>query len=660
MNILLINYEYPPLGGGAARQSSILASELSKRHTVTVLTSCFRGLPRNEKVDENLTILRVPSSRRLKDRAKAYQLLFFFLSGCLKAISISKQHRIDITVAFFTAPSGYIGLLLKRLYKIPYIVSLRGFDVPGFLYQELGFLQKINLPLILSTWRNADSVVTNSGGLAELAKKRLRGLPMVIIPNAAGYNVTTSDKDRITGSPSTANRPIRILSVGRFTTQKGIEYLLEAFSTLAAEYNLTLDLVGDGPLKDRLVEKAYSLKIEDRVSFNGWFGYERLADIYRSCDIFALLSLEEGMSNAILEAACFGLPIITTDIPGNRDLIEDGKNGLLVPVKDGHAAASKLRLLIEDEGLRKRFSSAGRGIAARFSPEATAAAYEKLCTDVLSKKMSVSDDRGTARAFSNSWCNLSLGSVYSFEQFQDWFLPLTEKDIANKDVLELGCGNGSLMYHLIKWAPSQLTGIDLGDSTEAAIRNMKAAGHTNWHIEKSDLLRYRGKGFDLVYCIGVLHHLKDPQRGFESVLENTKSGGSFHCWVYAKEGNSFVRTCIDPLRKVACRLPWWLTKYLIAMPLAALFFLYANTIVLLRKSVLFWKMPMAVYCLWISKRGFGFFHHVAFDQLVTPHTVYIDKETISCWLKSYKDIDAGSTYMILRNGNSWKFGGKKI
>ena len=131
---------------------------------------------------------------------------------------------------------------------------------------------------------------------------------------------------------------------------------------------------------------------------------------------------------------------------------------------------------------------------------------------------------------------------------------------------------------MAEWGPSKLVGVDLGDSVVSATDNLGRTKHPNAWIEKGDLVDFRSGGFDVVYCIGVLHHLKDPKRGFCSVVENTNANGAFHCWVYGKEGNTLVRLVVEPIRVIASRLPWWFTKYLIATPLIAPYFLYAKSI----------------------------------------------------------------------------------
>lgn len=270
-----------------------------------------------------------------------------------------------------------------------------------------------------------------------------------------------------------------------------------------------------------------------------------------------------------------------------------------------------------------------------------------------------SKDKKTADAFASSWNNLPIGSVYTEDQFADWMQPLGRPEVAGKRVLELGCGSGSLMVHMASWSPAYIEGVDLGDSVVSAEKNLSQLLFKNWKVTKDDLTTFKSSGFDLVYCIGVLHHLKNPKDGFDSVVRNTAPRGKFHCWVYAREGNGVIVYIVDPIRKISSRLPWWITKYFLATPLVVPFYIYAKLLNLLPKFSWLARLSLYEYALWISKRGFGFFRHVAFDQLVTPQTAYIPRTTIEAWLQSSPEIDPKSTYIIMRNGNSWKFGGMK-
>jgi SAM-dependent methyltransferase len=273
-------------------------------------------------------------------------------------------------------------------------------------------------------------------------------------------------------------------------------------------------------------------------------------------------------------------------------------------------------------------------------------------------------DVRTAQAFAASWNNLPEGSVYSRAQFEDWLAPLTRADVEGRHVLELGCGNGSLLVHIAAWRPARLVGVDLGDAVTSARRNLAQAGFAAAEIVQHDLITYRPGGFDLVYCIGVLHHLTDPEGGLDAVLANVKPGGRFHCWVYGREGNAVVRWFVEPLRRVTCRLPWWLNKYGVGTPLAVPFFVYAKCLRALTRRLGPWgarplrALPLYAYSLWAAEREFAFFRHISFDQLVAPRTRYIAREEIERWLARHGRVDPGSQYVVARNSNSWKFGGR--
>jgi SAM-dependent methyltransferase len=274
-------------------------------------------------------------------------------------------------------------------------------------------------------------------------------------------------------------------------------------------------------------------------------------------------------------------------------------------------------------------------------------------------------DAQTAAAFATSWNTVGPGPVYTREQFVDWFAPIDPASIEGQSVLEMGFGNGSLLYHVGDCKPSRLAGIELGDTHAQTRKNLAHLPPGILELHKGDLTTADLGTFDLVYCIGVLHHLEDPRAGFEAVLRHTRPGGRFHCWVYAEEGNGVVIHAVDPIRRVVCKLPWWVTKYGVALPLAIPYYAYAKTVRALSGEgapaaveQLVSRLPLADYSRWIAQRSFPFFHHVAFDQLVTPKTHYISRATVDSFLR-HPDVDPESVYVVRRNGNSWKFGGRR-
>jgi glycosyltransferase involved in cell wall biosynthesis len=369
-----------------------VARALARRGTrVTVLTARRRGLPA-QAVEDGVTVVRVPALRRRIDRSSPVEMLSFLAGAAIPALRLGARFRPQATCAFFGIPSGPLALLLRRRYGIPYVVSLRGGDVPGFLPAELGAYHALALPLIRLVWRHAAALVTNGEGLARLAERAMPGAGVRIIPNGV-------DLDEFAPGPprppalSDAAAPVRLLFVGRFAEQKGIPTLLEALARLRASGAppVQLDLVGDGPRAAAWQAQAARLGLAGAVRLHGWAARADLPAWYRQADLFVFPSVEEGMPNALLEALASGLPLVATDIPGNRALVRPGANGLLVPPGDPTALAAALDGLLRSAACRARLGQASRRLAARFDWDAVAEAYHTLLRDAVMRDAVIRD-----------------------------------------------------------------------------------------------------------------------------------------------------------------------------------------------------------------------------------------------------------------------------
>ena len=372
-SLLLINYEFPPLGGGAGTATFNIARELARMGAeVTILTSAFRGLPRSEYI-HGYRVVRIPTLRRRKDRCSIFEMITFMISAALFSLPVARKSRPQMTIAFFSIPCGPIAYLLKRLLRIPYIVSLRGGDVPGYLGQEFAFFHRITAPVTRLVWRNATHVVANSEGLQRLASQAMPDTEIVIVPNGVDF------EKFVPGNGST--QPVlSLLFVGRLHMQKGLDSLLHALSSLLPEdQNYRLSIVGDGPERGPLTQLARDLRLDDRVDFLGWIDRDRIPVIYAAADAFLFPSRDEGMPNAVLEAMAAGLPILATRISGSEELVVDRENGLLVAVDDIPAMTTALGLIISDQTLRHRMGEASRRrIEQYFSWQSTARAYFRM------------------------------------------------------------------------------------------------------------------------------------------------------------------------------------------------------------------------------------------------------------------------------------------
>src|SRR5688500_14360277 len=132
MRILILNREYPPIGGGAGDARAHIADQFERMgHTVTVVTSRFGTLPHRQH-QGGMTLDRVPGLRRRQDRSNPLEQIIFILSASLWTLRRIPRFRPHATLAFFGVPSGPVAWLIKKLFRVPYVVSLRGGDVPGF------------------------------------------------------------------------------------------------------------------------------------------------------------------------------------------------------------------------------------------------------------------------------------------------------------------------------------------------------------------------------------------------------------------------------------------------------------------------------------------------------------------------------------------------
>ena len=374
MRILILNSEYPPIGGGAGNASAHIAAQLERiGHSVVVVTAQFGTLPAQESRG-GITVYRVPALRRRQDRSTPLEQIAFILSASFWTLRLAPRFKPDVTLAFFGIPSGVVAWLLKKLYRIPYIVSLRGGDVPGFRPYDFQLYHRLMAPFLRVIWKNAARIVANSNGLRQLASAFDPRYQIPIIPNGIDLQSYRST-DRDWSFP-------RLLSVGRVVHQKGLDLAMRALGGLK---QLTWEwrIAGDGPQMQILQSLAKELGIADRVQFLGWQSSEQLIESYKQANVFLFPSRHEGMPNAMLEAMASGLPIIATCIAGSEELVLDDKTGYLVPSEDIESLQTALKKLLSDPARREQMGYASRAHAeANYSWESTARQYALLLEKV--------------------------------------------------------------------------------------------------------------------------------------------------------------------------------------------------------------------------------------------------------------------------------------
>ena len=378
MRILIINSEYPPLGGGAGNASANLGCAFAQAgHKVVILTAGFRGLPKHETVaagdGKTFEIHRIPSLRRRADRSGALEQVAFMLSASIAGLTILRRFKPHVQMAFFGVPCGAVSLWLKIFSGVSYVVSLRGGDVPGFRPYDFAVYHRLIGPLVRLVWRQAGAVVANSAGLRDLALKFDSSTPITIIPNGVDLNgFIPRREDEVIGDG------VHILFSGRVVYQKGLDVLLQALAGIQ-DMAWTLIIAGDGPMHPALEEMAVRNGIAGQVVFKGWLDKDALRKEYSSAHIFAFPSRDEGMPNAVLEAMASGLPVVATRIAGNEELVVDAVTGYLIDVENSIDLQAALRRLLGDPALRTRMGASGRRwVQEQYSWQNTAGQYLSL------------------------------------------------------------------------------------------------------------------------------------------------------------------------------------------------------------------------------------------------------------------------------------------
>lgn len=377
MKILFLNYEYPPLGGGAGNATQYLLREYAGMQDLEVhlVTSSVDESVHIISVAPNVTVHSVPVGKNGKNLhfQSAKDLLRYAWAGFWYANGLLRKERFDMIHAFFSVPCGFMAQRLSNIHDIPYIVSLRGADVPGYSERFTAWYFFLR-PVIKNIWSHAARVVANSSGLRLLALQTNIDQKIDVIPNGI---------DTVEFKPDTAREEdgiFRILCVSRITPRKGIRFLIEGFDMLQKKHESKMELwiIGEGDELPELRELVSSLGLHKSVKFFGRVAHEKLSVFYGLADVFVLPSLNEGMSNTMLEALASGLPIIATVTGGTEELVSDGGNGLYIDKGSPADIASKLQVVLTDIARRKRMGGESRRRAERMSWENVAKQYAEL------------------------------------------------------------------------------------------------------------------------------------------------------------------------------------------------------------------------------------------------------------------------------------------
>ncbi len=382
MKILVVNFEYPPLGGGGGDVAKELAKQyVLKNHVVKVFSAWFPGLPLRV-YEEGFELFRIKAFRRKKATSSVFGMALFLLFGALPYLKLVKNFRPDIVHVHFGVPTGVLGWLSWKIYRVPYVITGHLGDVPNAIPEQTKTLFFFLKPFTVPLWHQASAASGVSQLLTRLIHEAYPKVPTMYIPNGVDIGDLKPPTDKIwSGEPT-------LFFAGRLNPQKDLRTLFLALKTVLAlhpDLPWHLRVAGDGPMYEAWKREGEAM-LGERVTFLGWVDRHKIAEEMEKAQVFVLPSIKEGMPIVCLQAMAIGLPIVATAAEGTIDVVEHETNGLLVPVADHLALAQALSLLLGDQRKREQLGSAGRKRAVElFSWEAIANQYLETFHKIVEK-----------------------------------------------------------------------------------------------------------------------------------------------------------------------------------------------------------------------------------------------------------------------------------
>jgi glycosyltransferase involved in cell wall biosynthesis len=352
LRILMLNIEYPPLGGGASPVTRGLGRALvALGHAVDVVTMRRRGLARTED-DQGVRVIRVPTLRARTELSHVHELVTYVASAYAEARALAAAHRYDVCHAHFVLPTGLVPYALRRRPGFPpYVLTCHGSDLPGYNPDRFRLLHRLTPWLIRRVLRSAAGVIVPSAALEGLLRARFAA--------ACGTPVRIANGVDVERFAALEKQP-RILVAARLFERKGVHQVIEALATLPG-IGYGLEIAGDGPARADLERLARQTGVP--CHFHGWLDRERLDRLFERCRIFVLPTSIDNFPVALLEAMAARCAIVTSRAGGCPEVVGDA--ALLVSAGDVRGLAEAVGTLVGDPEAAAALGARARARAER-------------------------------------------------------------------------------------------------------------------------------------------------------------------------------------------------------------------------------------------------------------------------------------------------------
>ncbi|HAF60934.1 MAG TPA: hypothetical protein DCK95_01250 [Anaerolineaceae bacterium] len=375
MRILVLNHEYPPVGGGGGRVARDLNVGFSQQgHEVKLITPQFDDLPDNEYYS-HYEIIRVPSMRKYAYRATLKDMSAFIISAYYAGNRLIQTWKPDIIHGHFAVPAGATARMLSRKHKIPYFLTAHLGDIPGGVPEKTERWFQFLYPFTKKIWSDAERIITVSHYTKDLAQQSYPDIQPRVIFNGVDINA-------IKPAHIAVHDPIQIVFAGRFMEQKNPLMIVEVLQELR-ELPWKCVMMGDGPLKPIVENAIQKYGLQERFTLSGWINPEQVLETYQNSDILFMPSRSEGLPIAGVQAIATGLAAVLSNVGGCPDLVLDSESGFLINPDNQAEFTSALQKLLTDKDLLYRFKQRSRTFSEKFDIRGIIAQYQDVMEEIL-------------------------------------------------------------------------------------------------------------------------------------------------------------------------------------------------------------------------------------------------------------------------------------
>lgn len=376
MRILVLNYEFPPIGGGGGRAAAALCAALAQRgHELKVITSRAPDLAPEERL-EGYRVTRVFTGRQSRFRASLASMAGYVVGALIPALRLARSWKPDVIHAHFAVPTGVLALRLSKMTRTPYVLTAHLGDVPGGVPGKTDRWFRWVYPFTPSVWKNAARVVAVSEHTKGLALEHYE-VDIDVIPNGIDL--------RRDGPMSVADPP-RLIFAGRFQPQKNLRLLVELLARVQ-DVPWQCELLGDGPDRAEITQLVRSRELDARVELPGWVDGDVVERRLKASDLLLLTSRTEGFPVIGVQSLAIGLAILASRAGGLSELVENEVNGRLCEVDDLACFEKALRWCLEDRERLLEMKRASHSKAGRFDIRRIAEKYEAVLQEAAKSEV---------------------------------------------------------------------------------------------------------------------------------------------------------------------------------------------------------------------------------------------------------------------------------